>query len=304
MPTAKPAGPDLFSWILGMGGAFSAGLSSFKLYEIWQRKIKKGTAAGTGSSSTFGGVAGSIGSGPGFGPNTKSANPNTGPTQPKNPDWVTGQQEFEKRWGTAKKKFSPVRTGETGNEPDYVLDRFKAGMNIVHEVSSDNAVQVPTMATRVRAGIEYLIPEIWPDTKILKRFFDPNFNAGWLSTEDIARISYLPEQYRNLSKFTEARRSSVIRIHRVLSGALHPNNPNIPQTDVDPNLQDSLDFLLRQFNSAWPYIENLILTPGNTPDEIRKAFGLFGKMASRAADPRQFNNMLIGGFLALPPGER
>ncbi len=48
--------------------------------------------------------------------------------------------------------------------------------------------------------------------------------------------------------------------------------------------------------------ENLILTPGNTPDEIRKAFGLFGKMASRAIDPRRFNNMLTGGFLALPKG--
>lgn len=50
--------------------------------------------------------------------------------------------------------------------------------------------------------------------------------------------------------------------------------------------------------------ENLILTPGSTPDQIRKAFGLFGKMASRATDLKQFNDMLTGGFLALPPGER
>lgn len=50
--------------------------------------------------------------------------------------------------------------------------------------------------------------------------------------------------------------------------------------------------------------ENLILTPGSTPDEIRKAFGLFGKMASRATNYQQFNDMLSGGFLALPPGER
>lgn len=48
--------------------------------------------------------------------------------------------------------------------------------------------------------------------------------------------------------------------------------------------------------------ENLILTPGSTPEEIRKAFGLFGKMASRATDLEQFNDMLTGGFLALPPG--
>lgn len=50
--------------------------------------------------------------------------------------------------------------------------------------------------------------------------------------------------------------------------------------------------------------ESLILTPGSTPDEIRKAFGLFGKMASRATDPEQFGGLLKKGFLALPPGER
>lgn len=50
--------------------------------------------------------------------------------------------------------------------------------------------------------------------------------------------------------------------------------------------------------------ENLILTPGSTPDEIRKAFGLFGKMASRATDLEHFKDIVKGGFLALPPGGR
>lgn len=50
--------------------------------------------------------------------------------------------------------------------------------------------------------------------------------------------------------------------------------------------------------------ENLILTPGSTPEEIRKAFGLFGKIASQATDPQQFNKMLTDGFLGLPKGER
>lgn len=50
--------------------------------------------------------------------------------------------------------------------------------------------------------------------------------------------------------------------------------------------------------------ENLILTPGSTPEEIRKAFGLFGKMASRASNLEKFDDMFKGGFLALPPGEK
>lgn len=48
--------------------------------------------------------------------------------------------------------------------------------------------------------------------------------------------------------------------------------------------------------------ENLILTPGSTPEEIRKAFGSFGKMASSATNPGQFGDLLKSGFLALPPG--
>lgn len=50
--------------------------------------------------------------------------------------------------------------------------------------------------------------------------------------------------------------------------------------------------------------ENLILTPGSTPDEIRKAFSLFGKMASRAIDLEHFKDIAERGFLALPPGEK
>lgn len=50
--------------------------------------------------------------------------------------------------------------------------------------------------------------------------------------------------------------------------------------------------------------ENLILIPGSTPEEIRKAFGLFGKMASRASDLHNFDNLRTGGFLALPPSEK
>lgn len=50
--------------------------------------------------------------------------------------------------------------------------------------------------------------------------------------------------------------------------------------------------------------ENLVLTPGSTPDEIRKAFGLFGKMASWSTDLEHFKDIVKGGFLALPPGQK
>lgn len=48
--------------------------------------------------------------------------------------------------------------------------------------------------------------------------------------------------------------------------------------------------------------DNLILTSGSTPDEIRKAFGLFGKMASHATDSEHFKDIVKRGFLALPQG--
>lgn len=48
--------------------------------------------------------------------------------------------------------------------------------------------------------------------------------------------------------------------------------------------------------------ENLILTSGSTPEEIREAFGLFAKMARQASNLDKFDDTLKGGFKALPPG--
>lgn len=175
---------------------------------------------------------------------------------PKNPEWVTGQQEFEKRWQAAKSKLSTIRPGDTGNEPEYILDRFKAATGIIQEVSLGSAIGISTLAMRVRAGLEYLIPQIWPDNRVLKRFFDPNFNAGYLLyAESLARIVYLPENYRNLSSFTPDQKRDIRRIRRILIYALHPDTAKV---DADKNLQESVDDLLKRFNPAWSYIENLI----------------------------------------------
>lgn len=257
-PTEKGSG--LPGWLLGAGAAFLTALAADRFYR--RRKVGKGaatvpttgTAGGTSPSATpiprIRGVAGAIGAGPN--PNVA---PNFGPAQQKNPEWIVGQQDFERRWQAAKSKLSPKQPGETGNEPGYVLERFKGAMCIVHEVSLDNKLQVPRMAVRVRAGIEYLIPEIWPDSRIIRRFFDPNFNAGYLTEEDLAKIIYLPEQYRTLSKFNATQGKDITRIHRILIHALHPDTS---KSDADPNLKDAVDDLLKGFNPAWSYIENLI----------------------------------------------
>lgn len=246
---------DLPAWLLGLGAFFLAGLAANEFYKRW--KSRKGATVGAGAGSgaapifSLGGV---IGAG---GPSNPNTAPSTGPSQPKtpNPEWIIGQQEFEKRWQAAKSKLSSVQPGDTGNEPEYILDRFKAGMNMVHEVSLDDAIKVSPMATRVRAGIEYLIPEIWSDHRIFKRFFDPQFNAGFLTPEDLARIIYLPEQYRSLSQFTDAQKKDVRRIHRILMHALHPDNS---KSEADPKLQDTIDDLLKKINPAWSYIDRLI----------------------------------------------
>lgn len=252
--TSTEKGPDLAGWLGGLGVALFAGLASYKFYERW--KLRKGSGAGvtTGSSvgatPRIGGIAGALPD-----PSNPNTAPSTGPTQPKNPEWIVGQQEFKKKWQDAKSKLSPLRAGDNGNEHGYILERFKAGMNIMHEVSLDDAIKVPTMAIRVRAGIEYLIPEIWSNNRIFKRFFDPGFNAGLLTNEALAKILYLPEQYRSLSNFTEVHRKDVRRIHRILIHALHPDTST---TDANPKLKESIDDLLKKFNPAWTYIDRLI----------------------------------------------
>lgn len=239
---------DLLGWLLGLGAVFLAGLTANEFYKRW--KSRKGTTKG-GSPGI-----GSLPPGPTFlGPSNPNTAPSTGPSQPKNPEWIIGQVDFKRRWQTAKSKLPPVQPGDNGNMQGYVLDRFKAGMNIVHEVLLEDATNVPEVDTRVRAGIEYLIPEIWPDNRIFKSFFDPGFNAGYLTPEDLAKIIYLPESYRNLSSFTKGQKREVNSIRRILLHALHPD---LLKSDADPKLQDYIDELLKKINPVWPYIDRLM----------------------------------------------
>lgn len=245
-------------WIISIPVLGVAGLAGYKLYERWRfkRGVSAGVTAGAstrsnvGSTFRIGGPVGVLGD-----PSNPNTAPNFGSTQPKNPEWVIGQQEFEKKWQDAKSRLSSLRPGDSGNEPEYILDRFKTGMGIVHEVSLDDAIRVSTIATRVRAGIEYLIPQIWPNNRIFERFFDPKFNAGFITPEDLAKLIYLPEKYRTLSAFTNDQRKDVRRIHSVLIHALHPDTSS---TEANPALQDSIDNLLKKFNSAYSYVDRLI----------------------------------------------
>lgn len=183
-------------------------------------------------------------------------------TQGKSPNgeqsytWEAGRQGFRKMWGERKRQFVAVQAGDNGNEPEYVSERFRAGMSIVHAFAAPtgNGKDTLDFGIAVRAGLEYLIPKIWPDNRILKAFFNPSFNPEG----EIAKIIFLPEQYRALSRFTPEQKAHVIRIHRVLSAALHPNNPNMPKGSLDPKLQDSIDILLKQINTAWPAIERMV----------------------------------------------
>lgn len=256
--TTPERSSDLPGWLLGLGSTLLAGLASYKLYERW--RFKRGVSAGATAGASAGFNAGStfrIG-GPVVmlgGPSNPNTAPNFGSTQPKNPEWIIGQQEFEKRWQAAKSNFTTLRSGDTGNEPEYILERFKAAMGVMHEVSLNSTLRVPLMAMRVRAGIEYLIPQVWLDNRMLKRFFDPGFNAGFLTNEDLAKILYLPEQYRSLSNFTDQQRRGIRRIRRILMFALHPDTAKV---DADKNLQESVDDLLKKFNPSWSYIDRLI----------------------------------------------
>lgn len=244
-------GSDLPTWLAGIGAAFLAGLGVNKLYDRLRSKKSPATGAKTasGTSSGFGtSMPFRIG-------RTVGLIEDPLLTQHKSPEWIIAQQEFEKRWQIAKGKLSNIQPGDTGNEPGYILDRFKAGMGIIHEVSLEDTVKVHLTAIKVRADIEYLIPEIWPNNRIFKRFFDPQFNAGFFTPEDIAKTIYLPEQYRNLLKFTEVQKRDIRRIHRVLIHSLHTD---ISTSDANPKLQEYVDELLKKFNPAWSYIDRMI----------------------------------------------
>lgn len=171
------------------------------------------------------------------------------------PEWIKGQQGFVKMWRAARTNLTPLKPGETGNEPSHVLSRFKTGMDIIHEVSPDINTSVPVLSIRARAGIEYLIPEIWPDNRILTRFFERPQELLSLNQDDLAKIIYIPEKYRSLTKFGADQKREISRIHRVLISALHSDTV---RSNADPNLEESIADLLKYFNPAWTIVEKLI----------------------------------------------
>lgn len=257
--TTSQKSPDVSGWCWGLGAILLGGLA----VSGFLRRGKHGVATvssvaakrtSISSQITVASLPRAI-----FGVIGGSSNPNTAPNpEParyKGSEWKNGRQEFEKRWQIVKNNMLPVQPGDTGNEPDYVLERFKLGMGVVHEVLASDIRNVSVISTKIRAGIEYLIPEIWPNNRILKRFFDPRVNSGFITTEDLARLIYLPEQYRSLGSFTSKQRGDIGRIRRALLFALHPDKP---QEDSDKTLQDSVDDLLKNSNQSWTYIEKLI----------------------------------------------
>lgn len=173
----------------------------------------------------------------------------------QDPEWIKGQQGFVKIWRAARTNLPQLKPGETGNEPNHVLNRFKAGMGIVHEVSLDSDISVPVLGTRTRAGIEYLIPEIWPGNRILTRFFERPQELLSLTPDDLAKVIYIPEKYRSLTIFDGDQKRNIARIYRVLMTSLHTD---IKRPNTDPDLEESIANLLKYFNPAWTIVEKLI----------------------------------------------
>ncbi len=251
--SSQNSAPGIPGWLWGLAASPVAGLAVYWGYKRGKGKnLPPPPTPGTG-----GGIAGATGgipnpnTGPNVGPNAAGSNPNFGPSVQKEPDWIIGEQEFIKKWQVAKTKLLPIRPGEDAGMPEYVLDRFKAGMNVIHGQISDNTTTFPEpMRTRVRAGIEYLIPEIWSNDIAFERFFISKFMIDFLTPEERAKIIFIPESIRNLTSFTDKQKQMITIIHRRLASSLHPD-PDFAKNGADPNLTNKLDTLTKTFNSDW-----------------------------------------------------
>ncbi len=174
-------------------------------------------------------------------------------------EWIAGQQNFEKRWqaAIANSTLPPVSPKELKyNKDNYVFDRFKRGMGVIQEFLADRTISSmssQTVATQLRAGIEYLIREIWPNDRVFETFFKPDV----YSDELLGKIIYLPEDCRDSSIFKEDQKKDVKRTYRMLLGSLHPDKDKTIR-GRDPQLQNVIGEFLKHVNDSWAVIEKLI----------------------------------------------
>ncbi len=207
------------------------------------------TNVNTGPATAASGAAGNVNTGPAFAANTA----------PKSPEWIDAQNDFENRWNNLLRYGGlPQITPGAMMDPDEALLYFENAMNLVHDTALTSTLSPGDLAFRIRAGVEYLLPQVWTDQEVR----DDLFNAYFTDQDRVMRAIYIPlsiaTRLDDHPVFNQTEIDDIKNIHRVMMRAVHTNT-GIVWSDSDPALADTLKFFLDRSNQSWQtYVSPLL----------------------------------------------
>lgn len=177
----------------------------------------------------------------------------------KSPDWVAAQEKIARLWETARQRLPQGIERET-QEADIAY--FQAGFGLLKEEMSTGAKPLI-----VRAMLEYLIPQIWRQPRLVENFLkgleaEQRGRRKPTTLKELVALPkglFIPLALHNQDSAANKEQSVRIRSgFRTLSKALHTDISN-NSPDVNKNLLSYIDLIHKAVNNAWPQVQKNVL---------------------------------------------
>lgn len=182
---------------------------------------------------------------------------NTGKSQ----EWVDTQQSVATRWEQIRRTLPQGVDRET---PEAAVAYFKAGFGLLGEYILGAGTPSTDNSLYYRAALEYLIPQIWLQPKLVDSKLKKWAKGEDLESEDIgsrrptnlkglnviAKTLFVTPSLRNLTTPpNEDQKRQVNSLYRAYQFALHPDVSN--RSDINPALKPHTEAIHKAINEAW-----------------------------------------------------
>lgn len=177
----------------------------------------------------------------------------------KSAEWVAAQEKIAKLWEERSRTLPQGIDRETQAAD---IEYFAAGFNLL----KDEILGAPHNSLAVRAMLEYLVPNIWRQPRMVEPFFKRmqarergNVPTNLGSVGTLAKGFFIPLPLQNLTVPPDKEQSKKIRsLFRNFNKAMHADIANnFP--DVSKTLQPHVDVIHKAINDSWNPVNKLLV---------------------------------------------
>lgn len=169
----------------------------------------------------------------------------------KSPEWVAAQEKIAGLWAAISTTLPQGIERETEAAD---LAYFSAGFGLLKQEFL-NAPATNRMANR--AMLEYLIPQIWRQPRMVRPFFQQLENEwkGRVAPTSLEELGVLPKVLFIPPGPGRVPKSQIRKIHDSYQHAMHPDVANL--LDVNKDLQPHIDVIHAAVNNNWDQVRPL-----------------------------------------------